>query len=36
VTLERGSLEDAAPERLIDEADRALYAAKDMARGVTH
>ena len=36
VTLERGALEGAAPARLIDEADRALYAAKDMSRGVTH
>ncbi len=36
VTLERGVLEGAAPARLIDEADRALYAAKDMSRGMTH
>jgi diguanylate cyclase (GGDEF)-like protein len=33
VTLERGELEDAEPSHLVDEADRALYAAKDTSRG---
>ncbi len=33
VTLERGLYEDAAPGDLIDEADRALYSAKDSSRG---
>ena len=33
VTLERGALEDIAPSQLVDEADRALYAAKDASRG---
>jgi diguanylate cyclase (GGDEF)-like protein len=37
VTLEQGAAEswdrEVAPEQLIDEADRALYAAKDTSRG---
>ena len=32
VTLERGEFEDIEPSRLVDEADRALYAAKDTSR----
>jgi len=33
VTLEHGTFEDAAPSHLVDEADRALYAAKGSSRG---
>lgn len=33
VTLEHGLSEDTAPSRLVDEADRALYAAKERSRG---
>jgi len=32
VTLEHGTFEDAEPSHLVDEADRALYAAKDTSR----
>ena len=32
VTLERGEFEDVEPSYLVDEADRALYAAKDTSR----
>ncbi len=32
VTLERGEFEDIEPSHLVDEADRALYAAKDTSR----
>ncbi len=33
VTLARGAAADTAPSRIVDEADRALYAAKDASRG---
>ena len=33
VTLENGTFEDAPFSHLVDEADRALYAAKDRSRG---
>jgi diguanylate cyclase (GGDEF)-like protein len=33
VTLERGALEDVEVSHLVDQADRALYAAKDGSRG---
>jgi diguanylate cyclase (GGDEF)-like protein len=32
VTLERGEFEAIEPSHLVDEADRALYAAKDISR----